>query len=108
MDLTVLILAGAVWLLGLLRLLGVKLSKHGRRPPGYRWTGTGVLLLMTCLAVTVVADYENWPHRQRRIIDGTGVLLDLLAMGLVIKGTVAFYRARASAAETGSPGPGAR
>jgi len=108
LDVTALIITGAAWLLALLSLLGVKLSKRGRRLPGYRWTSTGVLLLMTCQVVTIVASYENWPHPQRRIIEGGGVLLDLLAMGFIIKGMVAFRRAKVRTADTGNPSPGTR
>jgi len=36
------------------------------------------------------------------------VLLDLLAMGFIIKGMVAFRRAKVRTADTGNPSPGTR
>jgi len=98
MDLAVLLITGAAWVLGLLVALGVDLRRSGRLASGYRWRGTGMLLMMTGQAIMFFPSYRSWSYGPRHVGDLIAVPFYIAAMACLIKSGV-FTRARPTAAD---------
>jgi hypothetical protein len=57
---------------------------RSRRYLGFRWIGSGLLLLDSYMIFSLIAHSRNWPGGELKVIDGAGflVLVPVIALGL--------------------------
>jgi len=85
----------AAWLtLAVMLALNFTGRCRNRRRPGFRWTGSGVLVRTTCVLLLHLADHRNWPYSESHLIANVMLILAVPVLVCAIVGLAVDTKAR--------------
>jgi hypothetical protein len=58
------------------------------RSPGSRRTGSGLVILLSVIAITQLSNDHNWPYHQKHALHEFALIPMIMAVVLIIVGTV--------------------